>query len=159
MGYFKLFEDYTTVSQTYQRYVGKAEKVEAFMDSLDADMYEFAIQESPTQVKIKKSGQEDIDFTIMDMLDTFNLIPLDLNSIENTDLEISLFNKDKAKEMLEYLDANGDKKLVIKYKNLVDDQEISSIIQTWATSNKPLEDILEDFWTLYTKRKIIKKED
>ena len=130
MAYFKLFEDYTTISQSYQRYVGKDEKVTAFMNSLDDDMFDYVIQESPTQIKVKKSGKGDIDFTIMDMLEDFNLIPLDLNSVtENIDEEITIFTKDVAKEMLAYLDINGDKKLVSKYKNLVDDQCISNIIQ------------------------------
>ncbi len=59
--------------------------------------------------------------------------------------------KDKVAEMLLYLDENGEHKLVSKYKGLVSDSDISSIIGAWATSNDSLETILEDYWKRHLK--------
>lgn len=59
--------------------------------------------------------------------------------------------KELAKEMLEFLDKNGEHALVKEYKHKVSDNIISSIIGTWATSNKPLENMLDDYWERHLK--------
>ena len=62
-----------------------------------------------------------------------------------------ILTKDKAKEMLEFLDANGEHKLVSQYKNSIRNEDIDGIIGAWATSIKTLPEILEDFWKTYQK--------
>lgn len=66
--------------------------------------------------------------------------------------------KELAKEMLEFLDKNGEYALVKEYKHRVSDNIISSIIGAWATSNKPLENILDEYWERHLKIYGIKEE-
>ena len=72
-------------------------------------------------------------------------------SFNESSRAITMMTKEMAKEMLTYLDAEGEHALVTKYKNVVTDSDISGIIGAWATSNKPLENILEDYWSMHTK--------
>jgi hypothetical protein len=55
-----------------------------------------------------------------------------------------------------FLDKECERALVAKYKNIeykgiVSDNDISSVIQAWATSIKPLQFIIDEHWKLYCK--------
>lgn len=60
--------------------------------------------------------------------------------------------KEKAEEVMRYLDAHkSEHKLVSKYKGVVSDRDISSIIESWATTIKPIDEAIKDHWALYSK--------
>lgn len=68
------------------------------------------------------------------------------NFQESVEIKLKEMSFELAKEMFEYLESNGEHALVHKYKNIVSDTDISGIIGSWATSIKPLEEIISDYW-------------
>jgi hypothetical protein len=74
--------------------------------------------------------------------------PKKVNESSTTETKLT---QDLAKEMFEYLDSNGEHDLVKAYKGKVTDEDISAIIGSWATSIKPLDDIIEDHWLRHKK--------
>lgn len=70
---------------------------------------------------------------------------------DNSKNVISKMTEELAKEMFTYLDTEGEHALVRKYKNVVTDTDISSVIGAWATSNTPLDQTIEEYWTRHAK--------
>jgi len=83
------------------------------------------------------------------MIRKFEIFSAEKSKKVNESSETSKMTKELSKEMFEYLDAKGEHKLVSKYKGVVTDNDISSVIQAWATSIKPLGDIIEDYLELH----------
>lgn len=94
---------------------------------------------------------------VIDYVKTIDKILNSIKLFENKNIsefyysDTTNMTKELAKEMLEFLDKNGEHALVKEYKHKVSDNIISSIIGIWATSNKPLENILDDYWKRHLK--------
>lgn len=82
----------------------------------------------------------------------YHLERLGAGSLNETEKTIEKpMTLDLAKEMLNFIEQNGEHKLVSKYKGMVSDNDISHIIGSWATSLKSPDDIANDFWKQYQR--------
>lgn len=68
------------------------------------------------------------------------------------------FNRQLIDEMLIHLDTKGEHSLVYKYKGITTDENISRIIQAWATSKKSLQIIADGIEERENKYRNVKKD-
>jgi len=88
MKYFKLYEEYfdekKLVSGQYLTFVGSVKNVKSFMNSLTEEALQYVQKMSDTQVRVSVNVKKDLEssFEIHDLLSIFDLVQIDLNSIQ-----------------------------------------------------------------------------
>lgn len=88
MKYFKLYEEYfdekKLVSGQYLAFVGSVKNVKSFMNSLTEEALQYVQKMSDTQVRVSVNVKRDLEssFEIHDLLSIFDLVQIDLNSVQ-----------------------------------------------------------------------------